>query len=172
MLPISFTNDFNHEIDDYVILMDNNQNSFEVKVDRMAGCVILTTGCGALRDFYKITTGVWITLVYMGLGKFCITKIKSKTKREIVIPVYDPPMKFVIDKNVDHGALFHGLCESVHQLSYQHNPNNVNICYEKFLHHFDIDSGFLVTNYIHITFKYNITYFCKICLANNFVFSY
>jgi hypothetical protein len=58
MLPISFANNFSNEIDDYVILMDNNHNSFEIKVDRMGGCIVLTTGCGALRDFYNISTGV------------------------------------------------------------------------------------------------------------------
>lgn len=135
MLPISFANNFNNEIDDYAILMDNNHNSFEIKVDRMGGCIVLTTGCGALRDFYNISTGLWITLLYMGFGKFHIKKIKSKTTKKMVIPIYDPLMRFENNRNVNHGALFHSLSESVHQLLYRQNSNNFHIYCEKLLHH-------------------------------------
>jgi len=160
-----------HEIEEYANLMDKNHNSFEMKVDRMAGCIVLTTGCGALRDFYNINTGVWITLVYMGLRNFGIKKIRSKTKN-MVIPVYDPPMRFEIDRNVNHGALFHELRELVRQLSYRHNSNNFSIYYERLLRHVDINSGFLVRGYIDISLRYNTTCFCRICLTNNFISSY
>jgi hypothetical protein len=108
----------------------------------------------------------------MGFGKFHIKKIKSKTTKKMVIPIYDPPMIFEIDRNVNHGALFHSLSESVHQLSYRHNSNNFRIYYEKLLHHVDVDSEFLVRDYIDISFKYHTTYFCRICLPNNFISSY
>jgi len=74
MLPISFANNFHNEIEEYANLMDKNNNSFEMKVIRMAGCIVLTTDYGALRDFYNISTGVWITLIYMGVGNFGIKK--------------------------------------------------------------------------------------------------
>jgi len=152
--------------------MDRNRDSFEIKVDKMAECIVLTIGCGALRDFYNINTGVWITLIYMGAGNFGLKKIRSKNKKKMVIPIYDPPMRFEIDRDVNHGVLFDGILDSVYQLSYRHNPNNFSIYYERFLRQVDINSGFLVRDYIHISFRYNIICFCRICLTNDIICSY
>jgi len=110
----------------------------------MVECIVLTTGCGALRDFYNINTGVWITLIYVGGGNFGIKKIRSKNKKKIVIPICEPAMRFEIDRDVNHGVIFNGILDSVYQLSYRHNPNNFTIYYEKLLRQVDINSGFLV----------------------------
>jgi len=77
----------------------------------------------------------------MGVRNFGIKKIRLKTKKKMVIPVYDPPMRFEIDRDVNHGALFHGLRELVHQLSYRHNSNNFSIYYERLLRPVDINSS-------------------------------
>jgi len=83
MLPMSFSNNFHDEIEEYANLMDKNCNSFEIRVDKMAECIVLTTGIGALRDFYGLNTGVWITLIYVGGGNFGIKRIRSKNKKKI-----------------------------------------------------------------------------------------
>jgi len=67
----------------------------------MAECIVLTTGCGALCDFYNISTGVWITLIYMGAENFGIKKIRSKNKKKMVLLVYNPPMRFEIDRDIN-----------------------------------------------------------------------
>jgi len=101
MRPMSFSNNFRNNIEEYVNLMDKNRNSFEIKVDKMAECIVLTTGCGALCDFYNISTGVWITLIYMGAENFGIKKIRSKNKKKMVLLVYNPPMRFEIDRDIN-----------------------------------------------------------------------
>jgi len=156
MLPMSFTNNFHDEIEEYANLMDKNRNSFEIRVDKMAECIVLTTRCGALRDFYGINTGVWITLIYVGGGNFGIKRIKSKKK--IVFPICEPAMRFEIDRDVDHGVIFDGIVDSVYQLSYRHNTDNFTIYYERLLRQIDINSGFLVRSYINFTFRCNTIY--------------
>ena len=95
-------------------------------------------------DVYNINTGVWITLIYVGGGNFGIKKIRSKNKKKMVIPICEPPMRFEIDRDVNHGVILDGILDSVYQLSYRHNPCNFSIYYERLLRQVDITSGYLV----------------------------
>jgi hypothetical protein len=51
MIPNSFGLDFGDEIDRYVVLVDKNNNEFEVGVERINGSIFFTRGWVALRDF-------------------------------------------------------------------------------------------------------------------------
>jgi len=172
MLPMSFVNIFRDDIDEYANLMDRYRNSFELKVDKMAKCIVLTTGCGALRDFYNISSGVWMTLIYVGGGNFWIKKIRSKNKKKMVIPVCEPPMRFEIDRDVSHGVIFDGIVDSVYRLSYRHNPSNFSIYYERLLRQVDIASRYLVRDYIDFCFGFNNVCLCRLCLINDIIYWY
>jgi len=51
MIPNSFGLDFGDEIDRYVVLVDKNNNKFEVRVKRINGSIFFTRGWAVLRDF-------------------------------------------------------------------------------------------------------------------------
>lgn len=97
MLPTMFGNDFGYEIGRYATLVDPNHNEFEVLVEKSEGRIYLTKGWGALRDFYDINLGSWVTVVYVGLGKFGMN-IKDRFGNLIRYPSFVPPMKFNIDR--------------------------------------------------------------------------
>jgi len=75
MIPNSFGSDFGDEIDRYTVLVDKNNNEFEVRVERINGSIFFTRGWDALRDFYDIRgLRAWFTVVFLGLGRFLIKK--------------------------------------------------------------------------------------------------
>jgi hypothetical protein len=53
-------------------LVDSKYNRFEVLVEKINNKVYLTWGWLALKDFYGISIGAWIPMVYTGMGKFGI----------------------------------------------------------------------------------------------------
>jgi len=108
----------------------------------------------------------------VGGGNFGIKKIRSKNKKKIVIPICEPAMRFEIDRDVNHGVIFNGIVDLVYQLSYQHNPNNFTIYYEKLLRQVDINSGFLVRSFISFSFRYNVICLSRMCLTNDIICSY
>jgi len=91
MIPHSFGSDFGDQINRDAVLVDKNHNEFDVNVERTNGNIYFTKGWGALRDFYDITFGAWITVVFLGLGRFEIKKIKCRVKRKINFPTFVPP---------------------------------------------------------------------------------
>jgi len=166
MLPGSFDFDFGDQIDHYATLVDTNNNEFEVKVERLCGCIFLTKGFAALRDFYDISLGAWMTLVFVGFGRFCLKKLISRIKKKIYFPLFDPPMKFDVEKTVHPEAFFNGFPLSIQQLSYRHDLNNFNISYENHLSASDINSRLLynicVSNFL-------LSYYCRCCHTLDFV---
>jgi len=74
MIPHSFVSDFGDQINRYVVLVDKNHNEFDVAVERINGNIYFTRGWAALRDFYQITFGAWVIVVFLGLGRFQIKK--------------------------------------------------------------------------------------------------
>jgi hypothetical protein len=74
MISHSFGLEFGDQINRYVVLIDKNHNEFDVRVERINGNIFFTRGWADLRDFYEITFGAWVTVVFLGLGRFQIKK--------------------------------------------------------------------------------------------------
>jgi hypothetical protein len=144
MMPSCFGSDFGDQIGRFVTVIDRNNNEFEIKVERHSGFIFLTKGFAALRDFYDITLGAWLKLVFVGFGRFVLKKLKSRINRKIFFPVFDPPMKFVIERDVNTHNFLQAFPNSIIELSYRHDLNNFTISYVKHLTASDITSGYLV----------------------------
>jgi len=158
MIPNNFGYDLGDEIDWYAMLIDENNNEFKIRVERINGSIFLTKGLAALRDFYDISSGAWFTLVFMGLGRFQIKKLSSIIKRKINIPAFVPPMRFAVEKSGFPQFNHHGFPASVYDLSYRHDPAKFEIFYEKHLTSFDVTSGFVVSRMLFTYVK------CYLCL--------
>jgi hypothetical protein len=88
--------------------VDPNHNEFEILVQRNNYGIFLTKGCRALRDFYNIKLDSWVTLVFVGLGKFNI-RIKDRWGTKVRCPSFSPPMKFRQNKSVVPVRLFNDI---------------------------------------------------------------
>ena len=150
MIPNCFGSDFGDEIDSYAVLDDKNGNEFEMRVERIRGSIFLTRGWAALRDFYDIGLGAWFSLVFTGLGRFLIRKIKTRVKRIVTIPVFVPPMRFSIDKCVLPSNVSQPFPACILDLQFRHAPANFQLKYETNLTADDVNSGFLVRNLLTI----------------------
>jgi hypothetical protein len=68
-MPKLFTDDFGSEICRVANLIDSRENQFECLVEKANNSVYFTRGWAALRDFYDIRIGAWLTLLYIGFRK-------------------------------------------------------------------------------------------------------
>ncbi len=84
-----FGGDFGDQIGRYAILTDPKSNKFEVLVNKVNISFFLTKGWKAIRDFYGIGLGAWITLVFVGDGQFDI-RLTDRFHKSITFPVFDP----------------------------------------------------------------------------------
>jgi len=138
MLPMMFSHDFGDQIHQYATFVDPKNNRFEVLVERNNQGIYLTKGWHAIRDFYKIGLGSWITIVFMGNGKFDI-RIKNRFGKRIRYPTFTPPMEFRVEHNVVPVTP-----DWVVPRPFIHDEFNFQLTYEKRLHVDDVTSGFLV----------------------------
>jgi len=93
-----FGGDFGDRIGHFATLTDLKGNQFEVLVDSInGGFFFLTKGWKAIRDFYGISLGAWVTLIFVGVGRFDM-KLTDRFHKTINYPVFDPAMHFLIDK--------------------------------------------------------------------------
>jgi hypothetical protein len=97
MLPNMFTNDIGGQVQRFATLIDAKSNQFEVLVERMNESVFFSKGWKALRNFYGISLGSRVSLVFESQGQFVIV-LKDRFGKVIKPPVFDPPIQFVIDK--------------------------------------------------------------------------
>ena len=72
-----FAHDFGDQIHQYITLIDPNNNRFEVLVERNNQGIYLTKGWHAIRDFYKVQFGSWITIIFKGDSSFDV-RIKNR----------------------------------------------------------------------------------------------
>lgn len=138
MLPTNFAYDFGDSVDRYATLVDRNHNSFEVLVERNNQGIFFTKGWLALRDFYNASLGAWITLVFVGNGRFNI-RVRNRLGKRIRCPRFTPPMQFAVERNDNQMHLFNPF-----PVPFVHNEFNFQLTYEKKLDFVEIDSGFLV----------------------------
>lgn len=92
MLPSMFGHDSGNQIGRYATLVDPNSNEFQVLVERPNGCIYLAKGWHALRDFYNLSLGGWVTIVFLGQGRFKI-RIKDRFGKSVRIPAFNSPMR-------------------------------------------------------------------------------
>ncbi|KEH41262.1 hypothetical protein MTR_1g047540 [Medicago truncatula] len=123
LLPSMFCHDFGDQLDRLATLVDGNGNEFEVYVEKHKSGVYLTRGWHALRDFYKLTLGSWISMVWQ--------KIRN--------PVFTPSMKFMIDRS----WLPFQMMDAV-PTPYAQDEMSFQFSYEKRLTSDEIKSGWLV----------------------------
>jgi len=126
VLPRMFGHDFGDQIGRYASLVDSNYNEFKVLVERNNGNIYLTKGWHALKDFYDVCLGSWVTMVFVGMGKFVI-HLKDRFRRKISTPRFTPPMIFQLEKQV---VPFHNF--DVLPSPFVHDQINFENSYENF----------------------------------------
>lgn len=145
-LPRMFGSDFGDLIGRFATLTDPKGNQFEVLVDSINGDFFLTKGWKAIRDFYGISLGAWITLIFVGVGHFDM-KLTDRFHKIINYPVFDPPMHFLIDRTNVHTTFNKHLQPKTSLLSYRHSINYMIIDFGKKLSQYDVTKGALILIY-------------------------
>jgi len=92
-----FGGDFGDQIGRFATLTDPKANQFEVLVERINGHFFLTKGWKAIREFYGIGLGAWVTLICVVVERFDMV-LRDRFHKTINYPVFYPPMHFLIDK--------------------------------------------------------------------------
>lgn len=110
MLPSLFGNDFGDQIDRYATLVDPNHNEFEILVHRNNYGIFFTKGWHALRGFYNIKLGSWVTLIFVGLGKFNI-RIEDRWGTKVRCPSFCEVLQITTNMRLLHGSSPHEICE-------------------------------------------------------------
>jgi len=114
-----------------------------VSVERIDESVFFSKGWKSLRDFYGISLGAWVSLIFVDEMKFVI-KLKDRFNKMIKPPVFDPPMHFMIDKTNVQTTFDHNLPPFTPLISYHRDVNNFQIEFVKKLTEFDVSKDFLV----------------------------
>lgn len=140
-LPTMFGHDFGDQIGRFATLVDDNNNQFEVLVERNNTGLYLTRGWHALRDFYKIGLGAWVYLFFVGEGRFEIT-IQNRFRKKVRTPNFSPSLRF----EIDHDMLPFLMVDAVPR-PYVHDPLKFQFTYEKRLTGDEIDSGWMVSSF-------------------------
>lgn len=121
----------------YATLVDPKNNQFEVLVERNNQGIYLTKGWHALRDFYKLNLGAWITIVWMGNGRFDI-RVKNRFGKRVRYPTFTPPMEFRVEHNPAPVVV-----DWFVPRPFMHDEFNFQLTYEKKLGYEDIAFGCL-----------------------------
>jgi len=100
-------------------------------------------GWKAIRDFYGISLGAWVTLIFVGVGRFDM-KLTYRFHKTINYPVFDPPMHFLIDGTNVQATFNQHLQPKTSLLSYRNNISDMIIDFDKKLSEYDVTKGALV----------------------------
>jgi len=68
--------------------------------------------------------GAWVTLVFVGAGQFAMV-VKDRFGKTVRCPVFEPSMRFVIDKSNVQPQFYNDLPPFPAALSYRHSINNM-----------------------------------------------
>jgi hypothetical protein len=156
MLPYMFGDDFGDQIGRYATLVDRNVNKFEVLVEKMHGGIYLTKGWHALRDFYRLRLGGWVTMIFLGDGRFKI-RIMDRFGKKRRCPKFNPPIEFRIERNYVPPSLLQAV-----PLPFAHDFANFKFNYQKWLTAGEILDGTMVGYHV-------LDYF--LCVSYLFVLS-
>jgi hypothetical protein len=140
MLPMMFSHDFGDQIHQYATLIDPKNNRFEVLVERNNQRIYLTKGWHAIRDFYKVQFGSWITIVFKGNSMFNI-RVKNRFGKRIQYPTLEPPMDFRV-----HRIVVSVTPNWVVPRPFVHDVFNFQLTYEKISRLHDVIVGYLVNS--------------------------
>jgi hypothetical protein len=64
-LPASLTRSIGPFISNYVILQDLKRNNIQVSIEKRNNKIYFAQGWTRLRDFYGLTAGGWVTILYI-----------------------------------------------------------------------------------------------------------
>ena len=139
-----FGGDFGDQIGRFATLTDPKAHQFEVLVESINGDFFLTKRWKAIRDFYGIGLGAWVTLVFVDEGRFYMM-LSDRFHKTIKYPVFDPPMHFLIDRTNVQTTFNHHLPPITSLLSYRHNISDMFIDFKKNISEYDVTKGFLAS---------------------------
>ena len=97
----------------------------------------------AIRDFYGIGLGAWVTLIFVVVRRFDMV-LRDRFPKIINYPVFYPPMHFLIDKTNVQTTLNDYLPPITSLLSYRHNISDIFIDFQKKSSEYDVIKCFLV----------------------------
>jgi len=147
-----FGGDFGDQIGRFATLTDPKAHQFEVLVESINGDFFLTKRWKAIRDFYGIGLGAWVTLVFVDEGRFYMM-LSDRFHKTIKYPVFDPPMHFLIDRTNVQTTFNHHLPPITSLLSYRHNISYMFIDFQKKLSEYDVTKDFF--GMIHFSYKHD-----------------
>jgi hypothetical protein len=139
------TREFGPFIRGYVILQDPKRNNIQVAVERRNNKIYFAQGWSRLRDFYDLSGGGWVTLLYLSPLLFHI-KVRKVTGLEVIYPESTPPSNLLLLESPAEQpargpvAFFSAPKTYIHML-------------HKTVTSHDIDSGSLVCISCYIIFK-------------------
>ena len=115
----------------------------------------------AIRDFYGIGLGAWVTLIFVVVRRFDMV-LRDRFPKIINYPVFYPPMHFLIDKTNVQTTLNDYLPPITSLLSYRHNISDIFIDFQKKSSEYDVIKCFLVW----YTFPINMIFLLVFHLAS------
>jgi hypothetical protein len=142
-------------IRNYVILQDPNRNHIKVNVERKNSKIYFTAGWSRLRDFYSITVGGWVTVLYVSPLLFYI-RVRRITGLEVIYPEKNPPYRLVLNHECCHSYV-HG------PVPFYLAPSTFYHKLEKSLTSSDVTSGVLVRIYR----QFSLNFICSLQLLTS-----
>jgi hypothetical protein len=121
----------------FVLLQDPKRNRIQVAIERKNAKIYLTDGWSRLKDFYGISLGGWVTVVYISPILLNI-RVKTITGPEVYYPEKSPPYKL----NLLHTPFLR--IAYTGPPPYFHSPSSFHHTLEKTLTSADIESEYLV----------------------------
>jgi hypothetical protein len=89
--------------------------------------------------------------VFVGAGQFAIA-VKDRFGKNVRCPIFQPSMRFVIDKSNVQPQFSNDLPPFPSALSYRHAVNNLHFDFVKRLTDHDVSKGFLVYKFYFALF--------------------
>jgi hypothetical protein len=144
-LPAGLTRSFGELIRGYVILQDAKRNNIQIAIERKNNKIYFAQGWSRLRDFYDLTAGGWVTLLYISPLLFHI-KVRRITGLEVIYPESIPPSNLLLLEKPDEQP-------ANGPVAYFSAPQTYIHVLHKSLTSEDINSGSLVRISLYVIFK-------------------
>jgi hypothetical protein len=144
-LPAGLTRSFGELIRGYVILQDAKRNNIQIAIERKNNKIYFAQVWSRLRDFYDLTAGGWVTLLYISPLLFHI-KVRRITGLEVIYPESIPPSNLLLLEKPDEQP-------ANGPVAYFSAPQTYIHVLHKSLTSEDINSGSLVRISLYVIFK-------------------
>ncbi|GAU51262.1 hypothetical protein TSUD_135410 [Trifolium subterraneum] len=91
-LPGCFCRELGDAIEPYVMLQEPNYNEFEVNVMRNSSRLYFGDGWYALKSFYRICHGAWVSLAFMN-PRLLLIRLTTRWGTKVDFPAHNPPLR-------------------------------------------------------------------------------